>query len=176
MTIEREFCIPEENSRHEEFIPDSHVVREGFLSQKPTNFLQTDLREIGDGAGPEVSLHMLQAAPDHEDLIRHVFPSQVLRLPELCLKRAILCPTNLQVVSYNNAILAQVDGPQRSYLAADLLKEVEEAGLIAPHPRKNRKKFSKYYDMLAARRYVASGGQSCKGWWTLLTPLEGGDL
>jgi hypothetical protein len=34
---------PEYQQRRE--VPDSHIVREGFLSQKCTNFLQTDLRE-----------------------------------------------------------------------------------------------------------------------------------
>jgi hypothetical protein len=48
------------------------------------------------------------------------------------LKRAILAPTNQQVDAFNKIILNAVPGTSRTYLAADSLKEVEEAGLTPP--------------------------------------------
>ena len=41
-------------------------------------------------------------------------------------------PTNQQVDHYNNIILQRVHGTQRVYLAADSLKEVDNAGLVSP--------------------------------------------
>jgi hypothetical protein len=87
---------------------------------------------IGDGAGPDVSLDMLAIVTDTEDVIEFVYPDRILQDTTSCLSRAILAPTNQQVDHYNNIILQRVHGTQRVYLAADSLKEVDNAGLISP--------------------------------------------
>ena len=87
---------------------------------------------IGDGAGPEIPLDMLTKVYSMNELIDFVYPSEILANPIACLTRAILCPTNQQVDSYNNTILCNVQGTSRTYLAADSLKEVDEQGLTAP--------------------------------------------
>ncbi|KAI6153109.1 helicase-like protein [Pisolithus tinctorius] len=60
---------------------------------------------IGDGAGPEICLDILQNVPSAEDLIKHIFPPM----------HAILCPTN-----------------STTYLTADSLKEASDMGIIPP--------------------------------------------
>ena len=87
---------------------------------------------IGDGAGPDVSLDMLDIINDVEDVIDFVYPNHILQDSVLCLNRAILAPTNLQVDQYNDIILQRVHGAHRICLAADSLKEVNNAGLISP--------------------------------------------
>jgi hypothetical protein len=87
---------------------------------------------IGDGAGPEVSLDMLLHTYSAAGLTDFVYPPEVLSDPLACLSRAILCPTNLQVDSYNDTMLRNVEGAARMYLAADSLKEVDDMGLTAP--------------------------------------------
>ena len=87
---------------------------------------------IGDGAGPEIHLDMLQNSSSAEDLIDFVYPCHVVTDPISCLKRAILAPTNKQVDDFNKIVLGTISGTARTYLAADSLKEVEEAGLTPP--------------------------------------------
>lgn len=87
---------------------------------------------IGDGAGPEVNLNIIPSVTTTEDLLNHVFPADILREPAACLKRAILCPTNRQVDSYNAIALNRLQTNSTSYLAADSLKEASEAGVIPP--------------------------------------------
>ena len=87
---------------------------------------------IGDGAGPDIPLTMLNIVTNPEDIIQFVYADNVLQNSACCLSRAILAPTNLQVDQYNDVILQRVHGTQRTYLAADTLKEVDNAGLISP--------------------------------------------
>jgi len=87
---------------------------------------------IGDGAGPEVSLSMLTRVNELQDVLDFVYPNHVLRDPLLCLKRSILAPTNRQVDVYNQTLIKQICGEQRTYMAADSLKEVNAAGLVSP--------------------------------------------
>jgi hypothetical protein len=87
---------------------------------------------IGDGAGPDVPLDMLSIVTDSEDIMQFVYPDHILQDSASCLNRAILAPTNQQVDHYNNIILQCIPGTQRVYLAADSLKEVDNAGLISP--------------------------------------------
>lgn len=88
---------------------------------------------IGDGAGPDIRLDtMLDIVTDPEDLMAFVYPPEVLRDSVKCLKRSILCPTNIQVDFYNDTLLKRVEGVERTYHAADSLKEVDEAGLVTP--------------------------------------------
>jgi hypothetical protein len=89
--------------------------------------------DIGDGAGPEVPMpNMLDIVTGAEDLINFVYPQDILSNIVGCLKRAIFTPTNIQVDTYNETILKWVAGTERTYLAADKLKEVEDAGLTVP--------------------------------------------
>ncbi|CDO71194.1 hypothetical protein BN946_scf184845.g64 [Trametes cinnabarina] len=87
---------------------------------------------IGDGAGPDVALDMLEKAADASTLIAFVYPPQVLNNPAMCVRRSILAPTNAQVDKYNEIVINRIPGPQRTYLAADSLKEVEAAGIESP--------------------------------------------
>lgn len=67
-----------------------------------------------------------------EELIDFVFPSMILANPLYCLHRAILAPTNAQVDMYNDHILRMISEPSRIYLAADSLKEAEDANILPP--------------------------------------------
>ena len=87
---------------------------------------------IGDGIGPEVSLDMLDIVTDQEDVIEFVYSNYILQDSASCLSHAILAPTNIQVDHHNDIILQRVQGTQHIYLAADTLKEVNNAGLISP--------------------------------------------
>lgn len=88
---------------------------------------------IGDGAGPDVSLDLLSNVHSGEDLIDFVYPPNILASPESCLRRSILAPTNAQVDAYNEIIIDRIPGSQRTYLAADSLKEVDDAGIESPN-------------------------------------------
>ena len=78
--------------------------------------------DIGDGAGPTVPLDLLEHVSSRRQLIEFVFPDDVLVDPARCLARAILAPTNMQVDEYNRDILRRIDGPSKTYQAADALE------------------------------------------------------
>ena len=90
------------------------------------------INAIGNGAGPEVDLPMLSMMNNASTLSAFVFPPIILRQPLACLKRALLAPTHVQVNSYNEEILARVEGTARTYLAADSLKEISGSGIQTP--------------------------------------------
>lgn len=90
------------------------------------------VNNVGDGAGPEIPLSMLNTTTESSHLMHFVYPPEILRDPVACLKRAILAPTHKQVDSYNNEIIKQVQGDARTYLAADTLKEAEDTGILSP--------------------------------------------
>jgi hypothetical protein len=90
------------------------------------------VNNVGDGAGPEIDLSILNTTTDAPSLTTFVYPPQILRDPIASLKRAILAPTHKQVDAYNDNIIDQVEGYTRTYLAADTLKEVEDTGLLPP--------------------------------------------
>lgn len=69
---------------------------------------------IGDGAGPEIHLDMLQNSSSAEDLIDFVYPCHVVTDPISCLKRAILAPTNKQVDDFNKIVLGAISGTART--------------------------------------------------------------
>ncbi|OBZ67112.1 hypothetical protein A0H81_12907 [Grifola frondosa] len=71
---------------------------------------------IGDGAGPNIFLDMLDKVDNKDELIDFVYPDDVLRDPVRCLKRAILAPTNAQVNEYNKEILSRFDGDEHKFL------------------------------------------------------------
>ncbi|GJE90163.1 ATP-dependent DNA helicase PIF1 [Phanerochaete sordida] len=81
---------------------------------------------IGDGAGPDVALDMLDRVDTEAGLIDFVFPDSVLTQPHLCCRRSILAPTNAQVDAYNETIVSRVHGEQRTYLAADVEKTLSQ--------------------------------------------------
>lgn len=92
----------------------------------------TWIDDIGEGRSSTVALDMFQRVETMQALIDFVFPRHIVLSPPSCLKRAILCPTNAQVNSYNDVILGEVDGARRTYLAADTLREAEDAGDFDP--------------------------------------------
>ena len=75
---------------------------------------------------------MLDIVTDPEDLMSFVYPMEILQDSVECLKHSILCPTNIQVDFYNDTLLKRVDGVERTYHAADSLKEVDNASLVTP--------------------------------------------
>lgn len=85
--------------------------------------------DIGDGAGPDVDLALLQAVESDEELIDFVFPQDILDSPYRCCRRSILAPTNKQIDAYNHTVIARVRGQERTYFASDSLKEADDAGL-----------------------------------------------
>ena len=62
------------------------------------------LTQVGDRTTSTVNLDMLEKVTTKEELISLVFPPDVLHVPESCLSRAILVPTNKQVDHYNRLI------------------------------------------------------------------------
>lgn len=85
---------------------------------------------IRDGDGPQIDLQpFLPIVKEATELIDFVYPPQTLMDPTSCLTRSILAPTNMQVNAYNSTLLHRVDGAQRTYLAADSLKEAEDLGV-----------------------------------------------
>ena len=87
---------------------------------------------IGEGAGPDVPLNLMEHVQTAEDLIDFVYPPDILPDSHACLQRAILAPTHIQVDAYNKNILQCVQGESRTYLSADTLKEAEDVGLEQP--------------------------------------------
>lgn len=87
---------------------------------------------IGEGAGPDVPLTLIQHVQTPDDLIDFVYPPNILPDPLACLQRAILAPTHIQVDAYNKNILRRVQGETRTYLSADTLKEADDVGLEQP--------------------------------------------
>lgn len=90
--------------------------------------------EIGDGAGPEVSLSMLHHCTTMRQTVDFAFPNEIINHPELCFGRAILAPTNAQIDAYNNIMIKRLPGLPRSYHASDSLKEVEDTNLVNTTP------------------------------------------
>lgn len=85
---------------------------------------------IGDGAGPIITLDMIDVVISADDLMNYVYPVSTLQNPIACLSRANLAPTNIQVDQYNDTILQYVEGTPRQYLASDSLKEAEDAATL----------------------------------------------
>ena len=88
--------------------------------------------EIGEGAGPEIPLNMISSVSSTHDLIHFVYPQCILNDPTACLKRAILCLTNIQVDNYNDTITSYIQGAHCTYHTADSLQEVDDSGPIPP--------------------------------------------
>ena len=89
--------------------------------------------DVGDGRSSEVAINeMLPIVHTADELIDFVFPRDILANPDACIKRSILAPTNVQINEYNDKILRKIRGNQKSYLAADTLKESEESGFLSP--------------------------------------------
>jgi len=87
---------------------------------------------IGDGAGPDVSLDMLERTSDMNTLIDFVYPPNIVSDALACLGRAVLAPTNRQVDEYNAAVMGLIDGMGITYLSADSFREGEDLGVIPP--------------------------------------------
>ena len=87
---------------------------------------------IGEGAGPDIPLTLMEHAQTPETLIDFVYPPDILPDPQACLQRAILAPTHIQVDAYNKNILQRIHGDTRTYLSADTLKEADDVGLEQP--------------------------------------------
>lgn len=81
---------------------------------------------------PRCSLDLLDHVHSSDQLIDFVYPSNILSSPESYLRRSILAPTNAQVDAYNEITIDRVSGAQRTYLAAESLKEIEDAGIESP--------------------------------------------
>ena len=88
---------------------------------------------IGEGRITDVRLHdMFPIVTSADDLINFAFPPDILQDPVSCLNRAILAPTNQQINQYNDRILNQVVGEEKTFIAADHIKEADDSGIISP--------------------------------------------
>ena len=87
---------------------------------------------IGDGAGPQVPLMLLEHVHNSDDLLNFVYPDDILPDMQACLQRAILVLTHVQVDAYNKNVLQRIDGEPKIYLAADTMKEAKDVGLVQP--------------------------------------------
>ena len=67
-----------------------------------------------------------------DNLLSFVFPNSVLTNPFQCLSRSILAPTIAQIFDYNRRLLARLPGTDRTYLAADFIKESEDQSTVPP--------------------------------------------
>ncbi|VDB87754.1 unnamed protein product [Peniophora sp. CBMAI 1063] len=118
---------------------------------------------LGDGAGPDVPILMLPIAHTEDDLINFTFPSDIIRDPVACHRRAILAPTNKQVSKYNAAVLRRVPGDARTYLSTDSIKEIEDVELLDIDPEDllaaNRERF---IHGMAPHRLNVKPGCSCR--------------
>lgn len=92
------------------------------------------LTDIGNGTTTDVNLDMLHNVLTEEDLISFVFSPDILHVPQSCLSRAILAPTNKQVDHYNHLIYAMLPNDCHTYLASDSLKEATDADIMPPAP------------------------------------------
>ena len=90
------------------------------------------LDAVGDGGDCTPATSCLHSVLTDEDLIQFVFPPDLLKYPHLCARRSILAPTNRQIDAYNANIISRIEGSSRTYLAADSLMEIEDAGLESP--------------------------------------------
>jgi hypothetical protein len=89
--------------------------------------------EIGDGLQDEVHIDdMLHVVRDTESLIVFTFPDDVIQNLSACVTRSILAPTNRQIDRYNDQILARIDEEEKTYVAADSLKEADDSGCMFP--------------------------------------------
>lgn len=87
---------------------------------------------IGDGESTVANLEIFPRTTSIDDLLRFVFPNDVLTNPFLCLSRSILAPTNEQINEYNRRMLARLPGANKTYLAADSIKESEDPSTVPP--------------------------------------------
>lgn len=90
------------------------------------------VNHIGEGHFDKVSFEGLNVVNSQEEIIEWVFPNTILENVDDCVECCILAPTNLQVQAYNDAVLNRVNGEERTCVAADCLKEADEAGMIPP--------------------------------------------
>ena len=87
---------------------------------------------IGDGESTIAKLDIFPRTTCRDDLLSFVFPNDILSDPFLCLSRSILASTNAQITDYNNRMLAQLPGTDKTYLAADFIKESEDLSTVPP--------------------------------------------
>ena len=107
----------------------SKFITSTVQNAEDPNFAQF-IDDIGDGAGPNVSLDMFTTVEHIKDIIHFIYPPDILQNSAACLKISILAPTSHQVDIYNNAILKCINGEQHMYLVTDSLKEVNIAGIL----------------------------------------------
>ncbi|KAE8739271.1 hypothetical protein FOCC_FOCC015231 [Frankliniella occidentalis] len=83
---------------------------------------------FGEGA----DTHRLMALPDIQalhkldDLIQCVYPPNILRDPDACATRAILCAHNINVREVNNAVMAQLPGETHQLVSVDFVEQEME--------------------------------------------------
>ena len=87
---------------------------------------------IGDGESTIAMLHIFPRTTCRDDLLSFVFPDDILCNPFLSLSRSILAPTNAQIAEYNRRMLARLPGAEKTYLAADFIKESDDQSTVPP--------------------------------------------
>lgn len=87
------------------------------------------VNKIGEGVDDFVSFDGFNIVESAEEIMDYVYPTSMINNPQETVECSILAPTNKQVDAYNDAILNRIEGDERVCVAADTLKEVDEAGL-----------------------------------------------
>ena len=96
------------------FIPLAlHFSYRGASDPEYTSFVDS----VGeDYTHEKVPLDILDTVTNINEAINFLFPSDILRNPLLCLKRAFLSPKNKDVDDFNNCILDRLEGEECTYL------------------------------------------------------------
>ena len=103
------------------------------IRQAGDDELRMYLDSVGEEGLDTVPIQFLSTCHSTSALIDFVFPQEIIDNPLMCISRSILCPTNRQVELYNSELLKRVEGRSRNYFSADSIKEVTNAGMIAPN-------------------------------------------
>lgn len=101
----------------------SFLLRVGNGTVIPTAF--------GEGRNEQavIPLHGVRFFTALPDMIAEVFPRSVLRDPDQCARRAILCTMNANVKEINEEILNCLDGQLHELRSADIVDKEDDDGL-----------------------------------------------
>jgi hypothetical protein len=94
------------------------------------------LDSIGDDyKHDEVDLGRFRHTQSTSDVVRFVFPDDVVCDPRKCIERAILSPFNAHVDEFNDEILARTPGESTIYYSTDSIEDDDERSLnVADNP------------------------------------------
>ncbi|CAG8658269.1 17915_t:CDS:2, partial [Gigaspora rosea] len=116
-----------------------HLILEGvneslvwiatFLEEHGYNITQCGLPQP-HGCLKNITLTLINTTDDLNNIINFIFPTNVLNNPTACLKRAILCPLNVEVNFINDTILQQLEGDETNLYSIDNLADDENINTL----------------------------------------------